>query len=161
MKCPSCGELGTRVIDSRSSKEDAEIRRRRICDSCANRFTTYERAERSLPVVVKKDNRREPWDRDKILRGLTKACEKRPISIDSIEKLADFVAGEAGESGDAEISSQLIGERIMTRLHDLDEVAYVRFASVYRSFKDLDEFMEQVALLVEHRKKSSKGDNSC
>lgn len=154
MKCPSCGELGTRVIDSRSSKEDAEIRRRRICDSCAKRFTTYERAERFLPVVVKKDNRREPWERFKILRGLTKACEKRPISIDSIEKIADIVAAESSESGDNEISSQLIGERIMTKLHDLDEVAYVRFASVYRSFKDLDEFMEQVALLVEHRKKN-------
>ena len=154
MKCPSCGELGTRVIDSRSSKEDAEIRRRRICDSCTNRFTTYERAERSLPVVVKKDNRRETWNRQKILRGLTKACEKRPISIDSIEKLADIVAAEASESGDKEISSQLIGERIMAKLHDLDEVAYVRFASVYRSFKDLDEFMEQVALLVEHRNKT-------
>lgn len=154
MKCPSCGELGTRVIDSRSAKEDVEIRRRRMCDCCAHRFTTYERAERSLPLVVKKDNRREPWDRQKILRGLTKACEKRPISIDSIERIADIVASEASDSGDQEISSQLIGERIMAKLHELDEVAYVRFASVYRSFKDLDEFMEQVALLVEHRNKS-------
>ncbi len=157
MKCPSCGDLGTRVIDSRSAREDSEIRRRRLCDNCSHRFTTYERAEQVVPVVVKKDGRREPWNRDKILHGLTKACEKRPISIDAVEKLADQVAGEAGSLGDPEIPSQLIGERLMSGLHELDEVAYVRFASVYRSFKDLDEFMEEVSLLKRDRKKPTEG----
>jgi transcriptional repressor NrdR len=158
MKCPICGELGTRVVDSRSAKEDSEIRRRRLCDSCSHRFTTYERVEQSLPVVVKKDDRREPWNRNKILSGLVKACEKRPISIDAIEKIADTVTNEIMSTGEAEVSSQLIGERIMNKLHDLDEVAYVRFASVYRSFKDLNEFMEEVALLARDRKRQPKGD---
>ncbi|MCP4604756.1 MAG: transcriptional repressor NrdR [Proteobacteria bacterium] len=156
MKCPACGDLGTRVINSRSAREDTEIRRRRLCDSCTHRFTTYERAEEALPMVVKKDDRREPWNRDKILHGLTKACEKRPISIDAVEKLARAIADEASASGATEISSQLIGERIMANLRELDEVAYVRFASVYRSFKDLNEFMEEVTLLVDERKSISK-----
>lgn len=158
MKCPACGELGTRVVDSRSAQEDSEIRRRRLCDSCSHRFTTYERIEQSLPVVVKKDDRREPWNRNKILNGLIKACEKRPISIDSIEKLVDSVANEILATGETEVSSQLIGERIMNKLHDLDEVAYVRFASVYRSFKDLNEFMEEVSLLARDRKRLGKED---
>jgi len=159
MKCPSCGELGTRVADSRSSKEDTEIRRRRLCDACSHRFTTYEKAERSLPVVIKKDFRREPWDRDKILRGLIKACEKRPISIDAIEKLADVVGDEIIALGDTEVSTKIIGEYIMTRLHELDEVAYVRFASVYRSFKDIDEFIEEVTLLAKDKKRALKVNN--
>ena len=158
MKCPACGDLGTRVVDSRSSKEDTEIRRRRLCDACSHRFTTYERVEQALPVVVKKDGRREPWNRDKILSGLAKACEKRPISVDAIEKLADAVESDTMAAGDTEVSSRLIGETIMSRLHDLDEVAYVRFASVYRSFKDLDEFMEEVSLLARERKRTPNGD---
>lgn len=151
MKCPTCGEIDTRVIDSRAVKDSTEIRRRRQCDQCAHRFTTYERAERHLPVVAKKDGRREPWNRDKIMHGLVKACEKRPISIESIETLADTICAEASAMGEPEIASRLIGERIMVRLHDLDEVAYVRFASVYRQFKDIDEFMTELAELIKDR----------
>jgi transcriptional repressor NrdR len=153
MKCPACGEMDTRVIDSRGIKDSTEIRRRRQCDKCAHRFTTYERAERALPVVAKKDGRREPWNRDKMMHGLVKACEKRPISIESIEKLADAVCDEVSATGDPEIASQLIGERIMARLHELDEVAYVRFASVYRQFKDIDEFMTELAEMIRDREK--------
>lgn len=151
MKCPLCGEIDTRVIDSRSIKEDTEIRRRRLCDGCTHRFTTYERAEQHLPVVIKKDGRREPWRREKILNGLIRACEKRPISTEEIEFLADAVADDARAIGEIEISTTLIGERIMARLHDLDEVAYVRFASVYRQFKDIDEFMKELAELIKIR----------
>jgi transcriptional repressor NrdR len=153
MKCPYCSELDTRVIDSRSIKDSTEIRRRRQCDKCSHRFTTYERAGRQLPVVAKKDGRREPWNTDKIMRGLVKACEKRPISIESIERLADAVCDEVSALGEPEIASQLIGERIMVKLHDLDEVAYVRFASVYRQFKDIDEFMYELAELIRDREK--------
>lgn len=156
MKCPACGDLGTRVVDSRSSKEDTEIRRRRLCDACSYRFTTYERVERSLLLVVKKDDRREPWNREKILNGLTRACEKRPVSIDAIEKIADAVGDELIAAGDTEVSSQRIGEHVMIKLKELDEVAYVRFASVYRSFKDLDEFIEEVAVLAKNRNRIPK-----
>ena len=157
MKCPSCGDMDTRVVDSRSAKEGMEIRRRRQCDACSYRFTTYERAEKSLPLVIKKDNRREPWSRVKILHGLTKAIEKRPISLEEVEKLADLVADDVRANSEGEVSSTVIGEHIMTRLRDLDEVAYVRFASVYRSFKDVGEFMNEVTELVKDRKKTSKG----
>ena len=153
MKCPACGEMDTRVIDSRGIKDSTEIRRRRQCDKCSHRFTTYERAERFLPVVAKKDGRREPWKREKIMHGLVKACEKRPISIESIERLADAVCDETSATGEQEISSRLIGERIMVKLHELDEVAYVRFASVYRQFKDIDEFMTELAELIKGREK--------
>jgi transcriptional repressor NrdR len=159
MKCPSCGDMDTRVVDSRSAKEGIEIRRRRQCDSCSYRFTTYEHAEQSLPHVIKKDNRREPWNREKILRGLAKAVEKRPISIEEIEKLADSIADDVRASSEGEISSTVIGEHIMSHLRELDEVAYVRFASVYRSFKDVGEFMSEVTELVKDRKKSTKGDS--
>lgn len=158
MKCPACGAPDTRVIDSRSGREGTEIRRRRQCDGCSHRFTTYERAERALPIVVKKDGRREPWDRDKILHGLNKACEKRPISIEEIERLAEIVAEEVSAMGEAEVSSKLIGERIMARLHDLDEVAYVRFASVYRSFRDIDEFMQELGEMIKEREQVPRGE---
>ena len=147
--------MDTRVIDSRVIKDGQEIRRRRQCDSCSRRFTTYEHAERQMPVVVKKDGRREPWNGDKIMHGLIKACEKRPISVEAIEKLASSIRDEVGALAEAEISSQLIGERIMTRLHDLDEVAYVRFASVYRQFKDIDEFMSELADLIRDKNSTS------
>ena len=156
MKCPLCGEIDTRVIDSRSIKEDTEIRRRRLCDGCAHRFTTYERAEQHLPVVIKKDGRREPWRREKILNGLIRACEKRPISTEEIEFLADSVADDARAIGEIEISTTLIGERIMARLHERDEVAYVRFASVYRQFKDIDEFMKELAELIKVRDSAAR-----
>ena len=151
MKCPLCGEFDTRVVDSRSIKDDTEIRRRRLCDACNHRFTTYEHAERVLPVVIKKDGRREPWNQDKILSGLRKACEKRPISVQDIEQTADTIADYARAQGEPEIESQIIGSRIMTHLHELDEVAYVRFASVYRQFKDIDEFMTELADLIRDR----------
>ncbi|MDJ0761945.1 MAG: transcriptional regulator NrdR [Myxococcota bacterium] len=158
MKCPACGDLGTRVVDSRSVKEDTEIRRRRLCDACGFRFTTFESPERFLPAVVKKDFRREPWDRQKLLRGLIKACEKRPISTDAIEKLADAIGEEARSIGEAEIPSSIIGERVMAKLRVLDEVAYVRFASVYRSFKDIEAFMEEMSLLAKDRGRQPDGD---
>lgn len=160
MKCPSCGDMDTRVVDSRSAKEGMEIRRRRQCDACSYRFTTYERAEKSLPLVIKKDNRREPWSREKILHGLAKAIEKRPISLEEVEKLADLVADDVRANSEGEVSSTVIGEYIMAHLRDLDEVAYVRFASVYRSFKDVGEFMNEVTELVKDRKKSSGGGAS-
>ena len=150
--------LGTRVVDSRSAKDDAEIRRRRMCDSCSHRFTTYERAEKTLPLVVKKDGRREPWNRGKILSGLSRACEKRPVSVDVLEKLADVVGEELGAKGEAEVSSQLIGERLMIKLQAIDEVAYVRFASVYRSFKDIGGFVEAVERLSKDKKKDAAGE---
>jgi transcriptional repressor NrdR len=159
MKCPICAGMDTRVIDSRVIKEGTEIRRRRLCDTCSHRFTTYEHAERHLPVVIKKDGRREPWRREKIMNGLSRACEKRPISIEEIERLADNVAEDACAIGEPEISSNLIGERIMARLHVLDEVAYVRFASVYRQFKDIDEFMNELADLMRSREMSSTGSS--
>ncbi len=151
MKCPVCGDLNSRVINSRGVKDGAEIRRRRSCDACSYRFTTYERAERAYPAVIKKDGRREPWNRDKILSGLSKACEKRPISIDEIEQLADTVGIDINALGHAEISSRIVGEHLMAHLRDLDEIAYVRFASVYRSFKDIDEFMSELTDLVKGR----------
>lgn len=155
MKCPVCGELDTRVIDSRGVKDTSEIRRRRQCDHCTHRFTTYERPERNLPVVAKKDGRREQWNQEKIMHGLVKACEKRPISIESLEKLAETVCKEVIAMGEQEISSRLIGERIMAKLHELDEVAYVRFASVYRQFKDIDEFMDELAEMIRDREKQA------
>ena len=157
MKCPVCGEIDTSVVDSRSIKDDTEIRRRRQCNACAHRFTTYEHVERILPVVIKKDGRREPWSREKILNGLSKACEKRPISVQEIERLADAIADDARAQGEPEISSELIGARIMSRLHEMDEVAYVRFASVYRQFKDIDEFMAELADLIRDRESGATG----
>ncbi len=160
MKCPACGDLGTRVVDSRGAKDDTEIRRRRLCDTCSQRFTTYERVEQSLPLVVKKDSRREAWSRDKILRGLTRACEKRPISVEIVEKLANTIAEEVSATGEPEIASPLIGERILVKLRELDEIAYVRFASVYRSFKDIDEFVDEISDLIRDRKTKGQGTPS-
>jgi len=159
MKCPVCADAETRVIDSRVIKEGAEIRRRRACESCAHRFTTYERAEGTFPMVVKKDGRREQWNRDKLLVGLQKACEKRPVPVDRIEKLADDIGREVGRVGDTEIAASEVGGMVMTRLRELDEVAYVRFASVYRSFKDIDEFMSELSdLIIERKNRGPGGD---
>lgn len=148
MKCPFCGHLEDRVIDSRAGGAGEVIRRRRECAACERRFTTYERVEDILPTVVKKDGRREPFDRQKLVRGLRIACNKRPVSTDKIEALADTIEREAQESERREISSAELGERIMRHLRDLDEVAYVRFASVYRSFRDIDQFMAELGKLV-------------
>ena len=159
MKCPFCAKTENSVLESRVVEDGRGVRRRRECEKCKKRFTTYEHAERHLPVVVKKDGRREPWNEDKIMQGLSKACEKRPISVEEIEQLTAGISDEVSALAESEISSQLIGERIMERLHDLDEVAYVRFASVYRQFKDIDEFMSELADLI-REKKGSPTDSS-
>ena len=152
MKCPFCTDVENKVIDSRLSKDGQVIRRRRECLECGRRFTTYERVEEVLPLVVKKDSRREPFDRMKIIIGLKKACEKRPISITTLEKLADKIEAKVQEGGDKEITSTVIGEAIMSELFRLDHVAYVRFASVYRSFKDAHQFMEELKDLLQRQK---------
>jgi transcriptional repressor NrdR len=151
MKCPFCADLENRVIDSRLSKDGAVIRRRRECDRCQRRFTTYERVEEMLPLVVKKDGGREEFDRSKIISGLKKACEKRPVSITTIEQIADRIERGLQERGDKEVPSSVIGEAVMRELHKLDQVAYVRFASVYRSFKDAGEFMRELQDLIQER----------
>lgn len=144
MKCPFCLHMESKVIDSRVSSEGNIIRRRRACESCQKRFTTYERIEEMLPMVVKKDDRREAFDRLKIIQGLKRACEKRPVSMGTIESLVDDIEQKLQESGEKEIASSAIGEMIMEGLKDIDGVAYVRFASVYRSFKDVNEFMNEL-----------------
>jgi transcriptional repressor NrdR len=151
MKCPYCNNLEDKVIDSRSSKDGEIIRRRRECLGCAKRFTTHEKIEDKLPLIVKKDGRREPYDRDKIMEGMKKACQKRPISIESIEKIADKIEQDIVSRGAKEIKGAELGEKVMLELHDLDDVAYVRFASVYRSFKDISDFMEEVKTLVKDK----------
>lgn len=158
MKCPFCGHLEDKVVDSRSTREDEAIRRRRQCLSCQARFTTYEQVERAPVTVVKTDGRRMAYKREKILSGLLRACEKRPVAREDLESLLDEVersliyAGLAGE-----VSSQAIGEEIMKHLRALDEVAYVRFASVYRRFTDLGQFMDELERLVEERSRKEEG----
>lgn len=153
MKCPFCHETDNRVIDSRLSKDSNMIRRRRECNRCSRRFTTYERVEEMIPLVVKKDGRRENYDRTKIINGLKRACEKRPVSIDTIEAVADRIERTLSERGEKEIPASVIGEALMRELHDIDQVAYVRFASVYRSFKDIGEFMAELEDLIKERKR--------
>ena len=148
MRCPFCGHLEDKVIDSRSGGLGDVIRRRRECEGCAKRFTTYERVEDVLPTVVKKDGRREPYDRQKLLRGLKIACNKRPVSTDQIEGVADAIERMLQDAEGREVTSTELGERVMRRLRELDEVAYVRFASVYRSFRDIDEFLAELGKLV-------------
>jgi transcriptional repressor NrdR len=144
MRCPYCSNDDSKVVDSRLGREGECIRRRRECLKCEGRFTTYERVEEALPSVIKKDGRREPFDRLKILSGLKKACEKRPISIEALEKSVADIEKSLQDKGLKEIPSTVIGEEVMGCLHNLDEVAYVRFASVYRSFKDINEFMREL-----------------
>ena len=152
MNCPFCGYNDTRVVDSRLGKEGNNVRRRRECPSCERRFTTYERVEEILPWVIKKDGRRENFDRSKIIAGVQRACEKRPISVENIEAMVDQVERKFQECGDKEIASSLIGKAVMEALHDADEVAYVRFASVYRQFKDINEFMTELTDLLQNSK---------
>jgi transcriptional repressor NrdR len=152
MKCPFCTELENKVIDSRLSNQGAVIRRRRECLSCSRRFTTYERVEEILPMVVKKDGRREAFDRAKVVAGLKLACQKRPVSAEQLEAVADGIERRLQEMGEKEVATSLIGEAVMRELSKLDEVAYVRFASVYRSFKDLSEFMSELKELIHERK---------
>jgi len=152
MKCPFCGSLENKVIDSRLSKDGAVIRRRRDCEECGRRFTTYERIEEILPMVIKKDGRRELFDRAKVLAGLQRACEKRPVSVNDLEKIVDRLEQGFQESSDREIPTSIIGEKIMKELHELDEVAYVRFASVYRQFKDINQFMDELKEILGEKK---------
>ncbi len=152
MKCPFCDELEDKVVDSRMAKEGEVIRRRRECLGCKRRYTTYERVDEILPVVVKKDGRRESFDRSKILAGLKKACEKRPISTATIEAVTDRIEKRIQELGETEIESRIVGEELMKELHQLDQVAYVRFASVYREFKDIDQFMDELRTLAQQRR---------
>ncbi len=144
MKCPFCSHDDTRVVDSRLGKEGNNIRRRRECIDCERRFTTYERVEETLPLVIKKDGRREAFDRQKIISGIQRACEKRPVSISTIEKVVDQLELTLQESGEKEIAASRIGEAVMGALQSIDEVAYVRFASVYRQFRDINEFMSEL-----------------
>jgi transcriptional repressor NrdR len=144
MRCPFCKEPEDKVIDSRESQEGAVTRRRRECLNCKRRFTTYERVEELTPLVVKKDGRREAFDRDKALSGLKRACEKRPVSMQQLEAVIDELERKLQETGDKEVPSSLLGEELMRRLRLLDEVAYVRFASVYRSFRDIGEFLSEL-----------------
>jgi len=151
MKCPYCGHLENRVVDSRLNKEYTITRRRRSCDACQRRFTTYERLEVTMPMLVKKDGRREAWDRHKVVAGLKKACEKRPVSMAQIEEFVDAMEIDLQSMGEREIAVKLVGERIMEGLRQMDEVAYVRFASVYRQFKDLSEFMDELKSMLNHK----------
>ncbi len=155
MRCPFCSKDETRVLDSRESGEGTIIRRRRECEACKRRFTTYERVEELNPLVVKKDGRREAFDRDKLLAGLKKACEKRPVSVDQLEQLISDLERKLQEMGEKEVTSSTIGEMVMNQLPSLDEVAYVRFASVYRSFRDIAEFMDELKDIVEGQAKKA------
>ena len=144
MKCPYCGTDDTKVIDSRPAEENNAIRRRRQCEKCNKRFTTYERIESIPLMVIKKDNTREPYDRDKIKSGISRSCHKRPVSTEVIDKMTDAVETDVFNYGSKEISTNVIGEYVMQQLKDVDEVAYVRFASVYREFKDVNTFLDEI-----------------
>lgn len=148
MRCPFCGVQDGRVVDSRASKEGDSIRRRRECLNCGKRFTTYERIEEVAQMVIKKDGRREPFDRWKMKSGILKAVQKRPISMDQVDSMVDDIERTLFSGSDHEVPTQLVGEAIMDRLKKLDEVAYVRFASVYRQFKDLNEFMSELKMML-------------
>ena len=148
MKCPFCGHQEDKVVDSRVSSNGASIRRRRECLGCNKRFTTYEHLEEQPLMIIKKDGRREPFDRHKLLAGLVKACEKRPVSMDDLERLVDELERELSQQFEREVPSREIGERVMKKLHAIDPVAYVRFASVYREFKDVEQFMRELKDLL-------------
>ncbi len=155
MRCPACQHTETKVIDSRVSRDGLAIRRRRQCLRCGYRFTTYERVEMHLPMVIKRDGRREPFSREKVIEGIRRACQKRPISMDQIEAFVNELEREILEGGEREISSKKIGEKVMAQLREWDDVAYVRFASVYREFQDVTEFIEQIQKLLESKSKKA------
>ncbi|MCI3923951.1 transcriptional regulator NrdR [Paenibacillus sp. TRM 82003] len=148
MKCPYCDHDGTKVLDSRPVNDNKSIRRRRECEKCARRFTTFETVEEAPLMVVKKDGSREEFSREKLLRGLVRACEKRPVSVERLEQIVDDVERELRQTASTEIDSGQIGELMMEQLYRVDEVAYVRFASVYRQFKDIDMFMKELSTLL-------------
>ena len=158
MRCPFCSAIDDKVVDTRPSDNEQVIRRRRECTGCGRRFTTYERVDEVLPLVVKKDDRREAFDRAKILSGLKKACSKRPVPLEVLEKAVDRIERALEESGEKEIPSSRIGDAVMAALRDIDDVAYVRFASVYRSFRDVNELMNELKSLVDN--KGNKGRTS-
>ncbi len=151
MKCPYCGYKEGKVIDSRPTEDSSSIRRRRECLKCQRRFTTYEKLENISLAVIKQDNSRQPYDREKILRGIMRACEKRPISLSQMEKITDDIEGELYQSMEKEVTSTEIGEKVMRLLKELDEVAYVRFASVHKHFSDIETFMEELKKLLENK----------
>ena len=153
MKCPYCSDDDTRVIDSRPVEDNNSIRRRRICDKCGRRFTTYEKIETIPLVVIKKDNNRETYDRSKLEAGILRACHKRPVSINQIKTAVDEIEAKIYDREEKEISSEEIGELVMEKIHNLDPVAYVRFASVYREFKDAETFMDELKKLLKNEKK--------
>lgn len=155
MRCPKCGSIEDRVIDSRQSKDGTAIRRRRECVSCEHRFTTYEELERADLRIVKRDGRHEPFDRHKLVGGISKACEKRGVGLETIETIVEEITQELESSVGREIPSQLIGGKVMEKLHALDEVAYVRYASVYRHFQDVGEFIEEIRSLEKRVKPSA------
>lgn len=151
MKCPYCGYAEGKVIDSRPTEEGNSIRRRRECLKCQRRFTTYEKLETITLAVVKQDNSRQAYDRDKVIRGIIRACEKRPVPLSRMEKIADDIEGELYQSMEKEVSSTEIGEKVMNHLKEIDEVAYVRFASVHKHFSDIETFMEALKKLIEEK----------
>ena len=153
MKCPFCGQDSTRVVDSRPADDNASIRRRRLCDECGRRFTTYEKVETIPLIVIKKDRTREQYDRSKIEAGVVHSCHKRPVSIQQINQMIDEIENEIFTMEDREVETSAIGELVMQKLKQLDEVAYVRFASVYREFKDVNTFMEELGKLLENKRK--------
>ena len=156
MKCPFCNAADTRVIDSRPADDNASIRRRRQCETCGKRFTTYEKLETMPLMIVKKDNSREPYERSKIEAGIIRSCHKRPVSSEQISNLVDQIENALFAKEEREISSSVIGELVMEKLKDLDPVAYVRFASVYREFKDVDTFMQELTKLLEHQERRKR-----
>ena len=156
MQCPYCKEMDSRVVDSRLATGGVATWRRRECDQCKRRFTTYERVELVLPTIIKKDGKRQPFARERVLRSLRLACSKRPVSLEQLDELAGSIEQELSLLGEKEIPAQHIGERVMAHLKEMDEVAYVRFASVYKSFRDIDEFMAEVGTLVRTRPDADK-----
>lgn len=153
MRCPACQYNGTRVVDSRPVDDNKEIRRRRECESCAHRFTTFERIEETPLIVIKKDGSREEFSREKVLRGLIRACEKRPVSLEMLEEIVISIEKDLRRIGNAEVQSGEVGEMVMNRLAKIDEVAYVRFASVYRQFKDITVFIDELKDLLQKQEK--------
>lgn len=158
MRCTKCGCERSNVIDSRSTEDG--IRRRRVCTECDSRFTTYERLEDVMPLIIKKDGRREPFDRSKVRSGMIRACEKRPVSIETIDKFLDDIESKVREIDKKEIPSLVIGELVVKALREIDQVAYVRFASVYREFSDVSQFMETLQGLLENKDASKEPDNT-
>lgn len=155
MRCPKCGAVEDKVIDSRLSKDGASIRRRRECIGCNHRFTTYEEIERTDMRVVKRDGRIEPFDRHKLQSGMLKACEKRPVGVEMLDQAANEIIQDLENNYGREIPSQVIGGKVMERLHNIDEVAYVRYASIYRQFQDIGEFIDEIQLLAKRPKRST------